>query len=66
MGRRRAIRGINSTNKIEQNSAQRIAVNTPIQGSAADIVKKAMVDVQTAIDGDSLLCGKLRLLLQVF
>lgn len=65
MGRRRAIRGINSTNKIEQNSAQRIAVNTPIQGSAADIVKKAMVDVQSAIDCDGLLKGKLRLLLQV-
>ncbi|MEE3313271.1 MAG: DNA polymerase I [Treponema sp.] len=64
-GRRRFIRGINSKNKIEQNAAERIAVNTPIQGSAADIVKRAMVEVQSAIEADSDLNGHLRMLLQV-
>ena len=65
LGRRRFIRGINSRNKVEQNAAERIAVNTPIQGSAADIVKKAMIDVQSAIESDPHLCGRLRMLLQV-
>ena len=50
MGRRRSIRGINSRNKLEQQGAERIALNTPIQGSAADIVKQAMIDVQNALD----------------
>ena len=63
--RRRYISNINSRNKIEQNAAQRIAVNTPIQGSAADIVKTAMLSVQEAIDGDPKLKGKIQLLLQV-
>ena len=50
MGRRRHIAAINSRNKLEQQGAERIALNTPIQGSAADIVKKAMIDVQSALD----------------
>lgn len=65
MGRRRVIRGINSKSKLEQNGAQRMAVNTPIQGTAADIVKKAMLEVQEALDADENLRGKVRLLLQV-
>ncbi|MBR5866304.1 MAG: DNA polymerase I, partial [Spirochaetaceae bacterium] len=44
-GRRRYIRGINSRNKLEKSGAERMAINTPIQGSAADIVKKAMLNV---------------------
>ncbi len=62
MHRRRYIPSINSRNKLEQQGAERIAVNTPIQGSAADIVKKAMIDVQTALDESSSPC---RMLLQV-
>ncbi|MHB0898291.1 MAG: DNA polymerase, partial [Spirochaetales bacterium] len=42
-GRRRKIAAINSKNKTERQAAQRVAVNTPIQGSAADIVKRAML-----------------------
>ena len=49
MGRRRMIPAINSKNKPEKAGAERIAVNTPIQGSAADIVKKAMIAVHEAL-----------------
>jgi DNA polymerase-1 len=49
-GRRRAVPTINSANKPEKAAAERIAVNTPIQGSAADIVKKAMVDLDEALE----------------
>ena len=48
-GRRRAIMNINSRNKMEKAAAERVAVNTPVQGSAADIVKKAMLDVSSAL-----------------
>ena len=48
-GRRRVISGINSSNKTEKAAAERVATNTPIQGSAADIVKKAMIDVDAAL-----------------
>lgn len=48
-GRSRYIPAINSANKTEAAAAERIAVNTPIQGSAADIVKKAMLRVNTAL-----------------
>ena len=44
-GRRRYIYGITSKNKLEKSGAERVAKNTPIQGSAADIVKMAMVAV---------------------
>lgn len=62
MGRRRKILNIKSRNKIEKSAAERIAVNTPIQGSAADIVKKAMIDVDAALKKNS--C-EAKLLLQV-
>ena len=48
-GRKREILNINSKNKLEKSQAERIAVNTPVQGSGADIVKKAMVDVSSAL-----------------
>ncbi|MBZ9624723.1 DNA polymerase I [Clostridium sp. FP2] len=43
--RRRAIPEINSSNKIVQSFGKRLAMNTPIQGTAADIIKLAMVNV---------------------
>lgn len=48
-GRRRPILNINSRNKVEKMAAERMAINTPVQGSAADIVKKAMIDVDAAL-----------------
>ena len=60
--RKRFIRTINARNKNEKSAAERMAVNTPIQGSAADIVKKAMIAVQNEIEAQKL---KAKLLLQV-
>ncbi|HZK20042.1 MAG TPA: DNA polymerase I [Treponemataceae bacterium] len=49
MGRKRIISGISSSNKMVQAAAERVAINTPIQGSAADIVKKAMIAIDKAL-----------------
>lgn len=61
-GRRRRILGINSRNKTEQQAAQRVAVNTPIQGTAADIVKIAMIKVHHALAAQM---PEVKMLLQV-
>jgi DNA polymerase-1 len=62
LGRRRPIAAINSRNKTEKQAAERVAVNTPIQGSAADIVKLAMLRVDAALRAER---PRSRLLLQV-
>jgi len=61
-GRRRYIPTINSRNKTEKSAAERIAVNTPIQGSAADIVKIAMINLDKKLTSEQ---SNARLLLQV-
>jgi DNA polymerase I len=62
MGRRRYLNEINSKNAVMRAIAERNAINAPIQGSAADIVKKAMIDVQKEMDKRGM---QSRMLLQV-
>ena len=62
MGRERFIPGINSRNKTEKSGAERMAINTPIQGSAADIVKMAMIELAASLKEKKL---KSRMILQV-
>ncbi|MCX7727368.1 MAG: DNA polymerase I, partial [Chitinispirillaceae bacterium] len=45
LGRRRYLPEINSSNRIIREAAERIAINTPVQGSAADIIKIAMIEI---------------------
>ena len=61
-GRRRYLSDINASNFSARSFAERTAMNTPIQGTAADIIKKAMVDVYKRLTEQAL---KSRILLQV-
>ncbi|HKX13154.1 MAG TPA: DNA polymerase, partial [bacterium] len=62
MGRRRFVPEIEGKNTMARNLAERIAFNTVIQGTAADIIKKAMIDIVAEMDKKGLAS---RLLLQV-
>jgi DNA polymerase-1 len=61
-GRRRPLPDIQSSNAMQRIAAENMAVNTPIQGSAADIVKRAMLKLQAALLRTKV---RARLLLQV-
>ncbi len=50
MGRRRYIPEINSSSKITREAGERMAINMPIQGTAADIIKLAMIQIQHEMD----------------
>ncbi len=62
MGRKRPLRDINSRNATIRSSAERNAINTPVQGSAADLIKLAMVAVHKEMAKQKL---KSKLILQV-
>ena len=62
LGRRRYLPELNHENRQRREVAERMALNAPIQGSAADIIKVAMLNVDRAINQEGL---KSRLLLQV-
>ena len=62
LNRRRAIPELKSSNKIVKALGERLAMNAPIQGSAADIIKLAMVNVYKKIEEKNL---KSRIILQV-
>mgnify|MGYP006156606769 CR=1 FL=1 len=62
LGRRRYLKDINSANAIVRSSAERNAVNAPIQGSAADIIKVAMINIHNELVKDN---WKSKMLLQV-
>jgi len=62
MGRRRYLPDLMHDNRQRREIAERMALNAPIQGSAADIIKMAMLNVQSAIEREKL---NSRLLLQI-
>jgi DNA polymerase-1 len=62
LGRRRYLPDLTSDNRQRRQMAERMALNAPIQGSAADIIKLAMLGVQRELDARGLTS---RLLLQV-
>lgn len=62
LGRRRYLPDINSRNQVVRGAAERNAVNAPIQGSAADIIKIAMINIYNLLKDNKL---KTKMLLQV-
>ncbi len=62
LGRRRRIENLKSRNSNKRSQAERLAVNTVVQGSAADLIKVAMLNIQRRIDAERL---AVRLVLQI-
>ncbi|UCC22289.1 MAG: DNA polymerase I, partial [Planctomycetota bacterium] len=62
LGRRRKIPNISSKNANKRRQAERLAVNTVIQGSAADLIKVAMINIQRKIESENL---PVKLILQI-
>lgn len=62
LGRRRTLPDIASANNGVRQAAERTAINTPIQGSAADMIKKAMVEIHPALRDEGL---SARMILQI-
>jgi len=54
LGRRRYLRGINSRNRNVRELAVRTAINSPIQGTAADLIKLAMIDLHRELESSGL------------
>jgi DNA polymerase-1 len=62
LGRRRFLPEINSSNRMIREAAERMAINAPVQGSSADVIKVAMIDLHREIGKRSL---KSKMLLQI-
>ena len=62
LGRRRSVWDINSENALKRQAAERIAINMPIQGSAAELIKIAMIEVQKEMKKNGL---KSKMILQI-
>lgn len=62
-GRKRYLAEINSNNVMMAKGAERVAINAPLQGTAADIIKVAMIKIDNLIDKK--FAGKVQMLLQV-
>ncbi len=62
LGRKRLIPEINSTNRNIREAAERTAINTPVQGTAADIIKIAMINIHREIPE---ICADAKMILQV-
>jgi DNA polymerase-1 len=62
LGRRRYLPDLASRNRVLRNAAERMAVNTVVQGTAADLIKKAMVEIDAALEAEGL---RARMILQV-
>jgi DNA polymerase-1 len=62
LGRKRFLPDLNSSNKVAQQAARRMAINTTVQGSAADLIKLAMIRVSKALDREKV---PARMILQV-
>lgn len=62
LGRRRFLRNINSNNRVVRQFEERVAINMPIQGTAADMIKLAMINIHYEIKKQKM---KSRMLLQV-
>ncbi len=62
LGRRRYLRDINSRNSLTASNAERVAINAPIQGTAAEMIKIAMIDIFNCFEQQNL---KSKMIIQV-
>jgi len=62
LGRRRYVPEITATNRVVREAAERMAINAPVQGTSADIIKVAMINIHEELQGQDM---RSRMLLQI-